>query len=266
MDDAQFERIRDYFAYSREGYRKVRKGVKKRLARHMLELGCRTAPAYIEALERNEEARTEAMRRFTVSISRFFRDRRLWELLEAKVLPMAAEDAQEEIRVWSAGCARGEEVYSLRIVWERLRSTLPLPPLRISATDLNPLSLEAARKGIYGSSGLRELSEEIRNSFFTPLRGGKRFAVSAGLREGIDWRLHDFMDEPPGTDYHMVFLRNNLLTYYRGRIRDDAFRRIASRIRPRGFIAIGSHERLPNGDREFVPFEGCPFLYRRSTP
>jgi chemotaxis methyl-accepting protein methylase len=122
MNDEQFRQLLDYFQYSWAGYRKVRKGVKKRISRHMQELQCSNIAPYLNLIEVDDKLRLECERRMTVSISRFFRDRKLWLDLESEILPRLIESEKENLKVWSAGCARGEEIYSFKLVWERLKT------------------------------------------------------------------------------------------------------------------------------------------------
>ena len=80
----------------------------------MQELKCPNTEAYLNLLNSSNAVRKECERRMTVSISRFFRDRKLWQGLEEEILPAVIETDKKNIRVWSAGCARGEEVYSFK--------------------------------------------------------------------------------------------------------------------------------------------------------
>jgi chemotaxis protein methyltransferase CheR len=123
MDDQQFRQLLIHFQYSWAGYRKVRKGVKKRINRHMHQLGCRNMDAYLDKLDQSHKTRQACERLMTVSISRFFRDRQFWHTLEKKLLPELLESRAEKVKVWSAGCACGEEAYSFKIVWEGLKKS-----------------------------------------------------------------------------------------------------------------------------------------------
>jgi len=116
MDDREFGRLLEFLGLSRQGYRKVRKGVKKRVGRHMRSLGCRSLQQYLKQLERRAEVRSQCALALAVPISRFFRDRVLWDILENRILPELVEIGKSSIKVWSAGCACGEEVYSLKIL------------------------------------------------------------------------------------------------------------------------------------------------------
>ena len=124
MDDKQFRAILCFYGLSWAGYQRVRRGVKKRLRAHMLTLEVRTVKEYLERLGSDREARRKGERLMDVSISRFFRDRDLWQALEQEVLPGRILRGDKSIRVWSAGCACGEEAYSVKMVWQILSTRL----------------------------------------------------------------------------------------------------------------------------------------------
>ncbi len=86
-DDHQFRQLLHHLGLSWKGYRRVRKGVKKRIRRHMQQLGCQNMPAYLLELDKSKEARRQCEQMVAFPISRFFRDRKLWEVLEKEILP-----------------------------------------------------------------------------------------------------------------------------------------------------------------------------------
>ena len=265
MRDDQFREILRVFGLSWDGYRRVRRGVKKSLRAHMVALGSRSVKEYLDRLERSGEEREEAERLMTVSISRFFRDKDLWRALEQEVLPDLARTGEGRVRAWSAGCACGEEAYSLRIVWQALGDRWGgLPDLELWATDANPSYLEKARAGIYGPSSLKELPDEWRSAYFCRLPGQDRYAFSEPLKDGIRWGIHDLVrQESPASGFDLVFLRNNLLTYYGKELQIPAFSRIVSALRPGGVLIIGKKERLPGECGPLVPLAGCPYAFEK---
>ncbi|MGD0627437.1 MAG: CheR family methyltransferase [Thermodesulfobacteriota bacterium] len=265
MDDQQFRRILDFLGLSWKGYRKVRKGVKKRVSRHMLQIGFRGVDELLLAMETERELRKQVENLMTVSISRFFRDRGLWQALENHGLPMLLERKDPIIKVWSAGCACGEEAYSLKILWDTMKRDFErLPDLELWATDMNPLYLDKARVGVYPASSLKELSEEIRSPYFRPVKEN-HFAVTDSLKEGILWKVHNFLsDDPPQMEFQIIFLRNNLLTYYKEELREVAFRRVLESLKPGGFLIIGSHEKLPADYPELRPFPYHPNIFQKT--
>ncbi len=258
MDDESFRQILQFFSLSWPGYRKVRKGVKKRLVRHMLECECRKSGDYLLLLQENPEAMKKARKLLTVSISRFFRDHRLWEVMDNYVIPRLVREAdvvcQRPVRVWSAGCSCGEEVYSMRILWDQVGKRFSaMPPMEVWATDANPEVLEKARMAIYPRSSLKGLPSSISQEYFIPISKG--FAILDALKDGIHWMKHDFVSElPPRIPFDLIFLRNNLFTYYEQTIKERVFPQILAVLRFGGFIVLGNSEKTPI---EQVPLRRC---------
>jgi chemotaxis methyl-accepting protein methylase len=249
MEDASFHQIIDHFNLSRKGYRKVRKGVKRRLSHHMQRLGCVSVREYIAAVSRAPEIEQECRMHLSVSISRFFRDKRLWDFLENVEWLDLFSARGCVFRTWSCGCARGEEAYSFKILWDRLRCAAPdLPPLALWATDINPATIEMAKQGVYGISSLRELSQGDIDRYFDQVTGKKRYVVKPFLKEGIRFDQHDIMKHyPPAFRFEVVLVRNNLLTYYRNPEKELALASIFGTLVPGGMLIIGSHEKLLPG-------------------
>ncbi len=264
MDDADFRTVLKALGLSWHGYRKVRKGAKKRLLRVMASCDADTVAAFLECCRRSEAIREEALRALAVPISRFFRDRRLWVVLETELLPGLIRWCGNPLRVWSAGCARGEEVYSLKILWqESAAQGRPLPSLELWATDRHPLFLEAASRGIYHRSSLREVAPARLSACFGA-SAGDRYEVSAPVKGGIVWRVHDLQrDPPPSSGFHLVFLRNNLLTYYEPPEQEVALRRVVASLTEGGFLILGGRERPPPGKWPLIRCSAHPHLFRK---
>ncbi len=264
MDDFQFQQLLQYLGLSWRGYRKVRRGVKKRIRRHMQQMRCKDVTTYLLALEENEEEKRQCERLMTVSISRFFRDRKLWEILGSEILPELIEEHKEKLNVWSAGCACGEEVYSLKILWDSLiQSFIHMPKLDIIATDMNPLYLERARAAIYSSSSLKEVPTQFRSLFFQEKSNRKRYEIAASSKKGIVWQEHRFGAEPPGSQFHMIFLRNNLLTYYQDEFKKSVFEKTVNCLSRGGILIIGSHEELPLERPDLLPCCSVSYVFRK---
>ncbi len=264
MDDDQFHQLLTYLDFSWDGYRKVRKGVKKRISRHMKELGCDEVAAYRMILACDGSARRECERLMTVSISRFFRDRRLWEGLREEILPPLVRRRGDPFRVWSAGCAGGEEAYSFNMLWALLKETLPsMPELIITATDLNDECLERARAGVYTPGSLREVSKGLRKRFFETLVKGQRYGVKPFLKENIRWERHQLLSAPPADGFHLILLRNNVMTYFQEPLRIEALNQVTQSLPPSGLLVLGARERLPEACEGLVALPDYPFIYKK---
>jgi chemotaxis methyl-accepting protein methylase len=188
------------------------------------------------------------MRLMTVSISRFFRDKKLWQILRTELLPLILRQNKESLRVWSAGCARGEEIYTFKLVWLMLEKTRgPLPKLSSWATDMHPGYLEKAKKGIYSRSSLKDLSETVRDRYFRVWRKDKSWQIRDSVKTGVQWQAQDLSSPPPAHSFHIIFLRNNLLTYYKNPYKMEALKQVLSGLAEGGYLIIGSHEKIPPG-------------------
>jgi chemotaxis protein methyltransferase CheR len=153
------------------GYRKVRGLVRKRLQRRLGELGLPDLFAYQDVLVRDpaERVRFEAMCR--IPISRFYRDRGIFDVIRRRLLPAAARRAaargENAVRCWSAGCASGEEPYTLAMAWRfDVAPGWPALTLAVTATDAEATMIERAKAACYGSSSLKELPQAWRERAF----------------------------------------------------------------------------------------------------
>lgn len=262
LDDDAFRQVLNHLDRPWAGYRKIRKGVKKRVRRHMMALGCTTIDAYLYAIDRDPAARAECVERLRVTISRFFRDRQLWEQLRQRLLPTLAARFPIELNAWSAGCANGEEAYSLSMVWEDLTAGIaPFPVLQILATDADMTGLHRAREGLYPISSLKEVPEHLRNRWFQKAPGTAQWRVDNRLQERICWQPHQLLESPPPGLFHLILLRNNLLTYYQGTRLKTAFERILAVLADGGILIVGSHEHLPPSQVPLKRDPLCPWVF-----
>ncbi|ROR01772.1 CheR family methyltransferase [Desulfosoma caldarium] len=264
IHDADFQRVLHAFGLLWRGYRKVRKGAKRRLAALMQAQGVASVDDLLERCRHDAKLSEDVRRALAVSISRFFRDQKLWHVLERQVLPGIVGWSGKTVRIWSAGCARGEEVYSLKILWhEWAAAGAPLPKLELWATDFHCGLLEEARRGVYQRSSLKEVDAERQAAWFHGQTQGF-FAVSDQLKEGILWRCHDMsIERPPSEGFHLVFLRNNLLTYYAPAVQRKAFAAVVDSLVEGGFLVLGRRERPPGGMWPLIPCAADSHLFRK---
>lgn len=268
MDDNQFRELLDRFDLSWEGYRRVRKGVKKRIRRHMQVLECSRLIDYLQLIDEDPDTRIVCRRLMTVSISRFFRDYRLWRVLLSGFLNALTTNQAEPFVVWSAGCACGEEVYSFRMVWEEMRRIGEyVPPLTVLGTDINPTYLLRCRTGIYSAGSIREIPRILQKRYLKKQPESRRFRVVPCIQREVAWMVHNLTDPPPGPAFNFIFLRNNLLTYYEPSIKIPAFHRIIDTLVSPGALVVGNHETLPADRSDLIPHPDCDCLYLKGmTP
>ncbi len=265
MDDNSFRQILTRLGLSWQGYAKVRKGVKKRIGRHMQELGLLTTDDYLQAMTDPEILKDVEML-MSISISRFFRDRNLRRTLEEEILLDIIARHNEKIEVWSAGCALGQETYSFAIKWDMLKKKRSaLPELHIRATDINPDYLSKARTGIYSRSSLKGLPDWIKSIHFDACEAQENYCTADHLKKYIVWEVHDLMRErPPAEVFQIIFLRNSLFTYYREESISSVFLNVLDSLDEGGFFIIGSHERLPFQTHTLSPFKCSSYIFQKT--
>ncbi|WP_289019492.1 CheR family methyltransferase [Desulfobacter postgatei] len=263
LSDDEFKMILDYFNRPWKGYRKVRKGVKKRIRRHMQELNCRSARDYISIIAADKDQKSITESCLLVTISRFFRDRRMWEYLETTILPEFIKNVCDQIQVWSAGCACGEEAYSLSILWHKLTAYNNDTRLNILATDVNPVCIQRAQKGWFEKSSLKEMDPATIATYFKKIPGKAQYEVHSCTKPAISWQFHNLFTPMTKGPFHIIMLRNNLLTYHQGTKKEYAFQMILDRLIPGGYIMIGSNEKLPTAFTGiFQRSRECPLIYQ----
>jgi chemotaxis protein methyltransferase CheR len=237
-----------------EGFKRPRAQVLKRIARRHRALGIGDLAGYRAHLEANEAEWDVLEALCRVTITRFHRDRAVFETLRTTVLPALATSSP--IRCWSAGCASGEEPYTLALI-DRFDS--PGVPLDILATDADEVLLARAARARYPRATLRELPRAwVEAAFLT--EDGERV-----LREEITRRVrfvrHDLRHDPAPGPFELVLCRNLAFTYFGPAGQRAAFDLFASALVPGGALVIGVHEVFP-GDRRFTSWARA--IYRRA--
>lgn len=237
---------RDFSAYDEVFLRKT-------LEKRMAETGIGDSSTYCEYVLENgleAEALSSAL---CISYSEFFRSQLNCALLEQMILPgiLAAKETngRGEIRVWSAGCAAGQEAYSIAILLDELvaKRGNHVDSFRIFATDRSESELEAARHGSYDVSAVRNVRLKHLQQYFT--RRGDVFQVVDSLKKMVDFSVHDLLDErlscPSESiygDFDLVFC-GNLLFYYRPEVRSSILNKLCHCLAPGGYLVTGEAER-----------------------
>jgi chemotaxis protein methyltransferase CheR len=250
------------------GFRKVRGQVCKRLRRRLTELGLDDVAAYRAHLERHP-GEWETLEQLThITISRFDRDHGAFAFLQEEVFPALANEVStrgsDTLEVWSAGCASGEEPYTIAIIWElELAMRHPAIEIRILATDVDDVMLTRARRGCYTAGSLKELPERWRAAAFVQRDG--LYCLIDRFKWPVSIECHDVRSPPP-RQFDLVMCRNLAFTYFDLELQHDTASRLARALRPGGALVLGAHETLPAGVCQFKPWSVNERIYRRATP
>jgi chemotaxis protein methyltransferase CheR len=245
------------------GFRKVRRQVCKRLKRRLRALGLGDIAAYRVRLEGDAAEWRVLDECCHITISRFFRDRAVFETLRRQVLPNVAACAKREgrnARIWSAGCASGEEPYSLKILWDvEVARSHPDVQLSLVATDVDRGMLARAREGCFEATSLHELPSQLVEQAFDRINGC--LCVKPRHRQGMDFRSQDLRFRVVEPSFDLILCRYVACTYFALPLQERVLSRILDHLLPNGYLAIGTHERLPVKETLLSPLPGMPQIF-----
>jgi chemotaxis protein methyltransferase CheR len=188
----------------------------------------------------------------TINVTRFYRNAETWNLIRRDLLPAMLDARRPEIRMWSAGCASGEEPYTLAVLaadhLDRAGCGEGLARLTIDATDIDRGSLERARAACYRSEGLTELPDDLAGPYFEANSNGRR--VVDRVRRRVQVHQLDLSREPPlRNDYDLILCRN-VVIYFDRPMQERVFRSFADALVPGGYLVLGKVETLFGTARE----------------
>jgi chemotaxis protein methyltransferase CheR len=249
------------------GFRKVRRQVYKRIGRRLEEVGLSTVGAYRSYLEAHEDEWRVLDALCWISISRFYRDRRVFEFVGREVLPRLAEmevaNGHDHLRCWSIGCASGEEPYTLAILWKLgVESRFPGLRCEIVATDVDPGAIQRAQRACYTRGSLKDLPAEALAKAF--VEEGKEYRLRSEYREPVRFTVQDIRIAAPDGPFCLVLCRNVAFTYFDDPSRRQTLQAIWDRMELGGGLVLGSLELLPGGASGFQPWSERLRIFRRS--
>jgi chemotaxis protein methyltransferase CheR len=246
------------------GFRRVRRHVCRRVTARVRELDLGGLAAYREYLAGNAGEWQVLDRMCRITISRFYRDRQVFHALAEEVLPalirQAASQGEQVIRCWSAGCASGEEPYTLALIWELQVPDASRCALAILASDSDPAMLARARAACYGRGSVKELPELLLARGFD--RKGKHYLLKPEYRARVAFVCQDIREELPPGLFHLILCRNLVFTYFSEELQGEILALLYSRLLPGGALVIGIHESLP-ASRLFAPWPKGVGIFRK---
>jgi chemotaxis protein methyltransferase CheR len=201
------------------------------------------------------------------SHSRFYRERGVFQDVEHEILPQLAELVlacrEREIRCWSAGCAGGEEPYSLAIIWRhRLVTRFPTLRLRIFATDIDPQAIQRAERGCYRASSMKDLPTEWQTQAFVIT--ADELCLKDEYRAAVTFMVQDIRERTPEGLFHLILCRNLVFTYFDETLQRKTMQRLTDRLAPGGVLIIGNFESLPDGAWGIQPWSTRLGVYRKA--
>lgn len=220
--------------------------------------------AYLKFLKKDPQEYEFLVDTLTVNVSEFFRNSETFRIIEKKIIPFIvkyrSESVIRSIRIWSAGCAAGEEAYSLAILLHRiLRTDFNKYRIRIIGTDIDAQSLEKARKGVYSENSLKNLDPDTKERYF--LKQGDTYQIIDELKSITQFKRHDLISGPIIDHFDLIVCRN-VMIYFKKDIQEQLQLNFYKALEKGGYFIIGKSETLlGTASNLFKPYNTRERLY-----
>ncbi|MDT8397796.1 MAG: CheR family methyltransferase [Pseudomonadales bacterium] len=235
--------------------------IKRRLvANHIDSLG-----EYLQLVRQSRDEARRLIKDIFIAVTGFFRDRKVFERLDALLLEMADRKGPDgTLRIWSAGCATGEEAYSLALLVEKFSEKLEhAPAVKIFATDIDPDNIDSARRGIYAAKAVENVPSELLQRYFE--KRGDAYQVGKELRERVIFAVHDVTTDAPFSKLDLLCCRN-LLIYFNRQTQARLMTRFRYALNPGAYLQLGVSESIGKTESLFKAVDAPLRLYQRLGP
>ena len=255
--DSSFDLLLDYLKEHRgfdfTGYKRA--SLQRRILRRMEMLGIESYLDYLDFLEVHPDEFPQLFNTILINVTGFFRDPEAWDTVTEEIVPrlLASKDDDAPIRVWSAGCASGEEPYTVAILLaEALGDEAFLRRVKIYATDVDAEALDQARAGLFEPKRMEAIPPEMRERYFTLDERGYTFRKD--LRRGVIFGRNDLVQDAPISRVDLLLCRNTLM-YFNAETQAQILRRFHFALNPGGYLFLGKSEMLVSNGNLFEPLD-----------
>jgi two-component system CheB/CheR fusion protein len=260
--EAILEKVRQARGFDFRSYKRAT--LQRRIERRMAATRCRTRAQYLALLEREPGEVNTLISSMLIKLTTFFRDREVWTSLDEVLRELARRRRPEqELRIWSAGCATGEEAYSIAIAAaEALGPGNPGLELKVFGTDVDEASIAFARRGVYSAQQLEGCSKERLERWFMPTPSG--YAVRKELRRVVVFGVNNLVSDAPVSRIDLILCRN-VFIYLEADLQKRVLARFHFALRSEGVLVLGRSELIPFAARLFEPIALSRRIYRKDV-
>ena len=251
--DSLLEYLRRTRGFDFSGYK--RPSLIRRVERRMQMAGMRDFGDYTDYLEVHPDEFGRLFNHLLINVTSFFRDPACWDYLDRKVIPaiISSKKPDEEIRVWSAGCASGEEAYTLAIQFVEALGRGPFKArVKIYASDVDDEALAQARQATYSAPDLQAIPAKLRKKYFLPAEG--RHYFDADLRRSVIFGRHDLVQDAPISRLDLLVCRNTLM-YFNSETQSRILARFHFALGENAYLFLGKAEMMLHQGHVFRPVE-----------
>ncbi|MDB4902349.1 MAG: chemotaxis protein CheR [Mucilaginibacter sp.] len=240
--------------------------IKRRIIRRMALNKIEKPADYLVFLRENKSEQDALYNDMLISVTNFFRDTKSFDVLCNTLLPfiIGKKTNDEPLRIWVAGCASGEEAYSIAIcIQEYLGDKAAAMKLQVFATDISETAIAKARTGIYRPNELEGVSSSRLQQFFTKLDGS--YQVNKIIRDMCVFANHNLLKDPPFSKIDLVSCRN-VLIYLEPVLQKRALTIFHYSLNVGGYLMLGKSETIGTNTDIFTPYDGVEKIYQRKGP
>jgi two-component system CheB/CheR fusion protein len=259
--DALFRMLRDAYGIDFSHYKAST--VSRRIERRLLLNRSVEIDEYVKRLREDPEELNALYKDLLIGVTRFFRDKEAFERLGRDVLPglLAERPRGEDLRVWVAGCATGEEAYSLAVLIHEQLEALGRPVgVKIFATDVHRASLDCASAGVYTEAQLADVSPERLRRYF--VRKGDGYQVAHDLRQMVVFAPHNLIKDAPFTKLDLISCRN-LLIYLQPAVQKKVLSLFHFALKTNGVLFLGPSESPGELSDEFLTVDAHWKIFKK---
>jgi two-component system CheB/CheR fusion protein len=254
-DDHKFEALLDYLQRTRgfdfTGYK--RPSLMRRIQKRMQMIQVDQFGDYVDFLEVHPEEFHHLFNTILINVTAFFRDQAAWEVLGREIIAGQLANKKELIRVWSAGCAGGQEAYSLAMLLaETLGDERYKHQVKIYATDVDEEALVQARQGSYTDHDMEPVPQPLREKYFEIARG--RYIFRPDYRRSVIFGRHDLVQDAPISRLDLLVSRNTLM-YFNAEVQSRILARFHFALNDTGCLFLGKAEMLLTHANLFTPVD-----------
>ncbi len=234
----------------------------RRLEKRLMALKVPTLEGYMKYVEKHPEELDKLFQLLLIGVTQFFRDKEAFDALR-DVLKTVIDSKKpgESIRIWVAGCATGEEAYTIAIILgDILGNRVELHPIQIFATDIDEKAIEVARKGVYSPESVLEVPQSLVDRYFVPSAEGVQ--VEKSIRQMVLFSRHDVTESPPFLRLDLISCRN-LLIYFNQKLQQQVFPVFHYALQPRGILFLGRSESVGSFSDLFDTEQAKHRIFRR---
>ena len=241
------------------------KCLRRRIAVRMRARGVHTYRDYAAILDEDAREYELLLDALTINVTKLFRNWETFSAIAEDVIPAVWPEPAGRLRCWSAGCASGEEPYSIAILMHRealkRRDEKALSRITILGTDIDRLSLKAAERGTFGEDAFADTPPSIRRRYFTPK---PPHSLDPAVKAMVQFERRDLLHEPTPSGGLDVITCRNVIIYFDRASQEMLFQRFFDALVPGGFLVLGKVETLLGPTRnQFVPVNPRERIFRK---